>query len=416
MKVLMCNKFHWPRGGSETVYFDNIRSLEAHGHQVAHFAMQDERNVPSEWSRYFVRNADYTAEYGPGIKAKLSRVVEAANVLYSFEAKRKMAALADDFRPDLAHVHNIYHQLSPSIFAPLKKRGIPVVMTVHDYKLICPNHTLRVDDKTCDRCVGGKFYHAVRHKCVKGSLAESLLCGIEMYLHVYGGFYRRGVDLFISPSEFLRRKMIESGWPAQRIATLHNALNPANYRPNYEPGGYFLFVGRLDPEKGVMTILEAGRIAKETPVVIVGDGPMQGKMHAFAKEHNLINVDFRGRLPYDTVCELFRGCLGLILPSDWCENCPMTILEAFAHGKPVIATRIGGIPELVDHEVDGFLCEGGRPDELARLMLHLWNNRSLASEMGKRGREKLETRFSSERYYDELIRLYRGLARWEERV
>ena len=417
MKVLMCNKFHWPRGGSETVYFDNIRSLEAHGHKVAHFAMQDERNAPSEWSRYFVRNADYTVNYGAGIKAKLSRVVEAANVLYSFEAKRKMAALADDFQPDLAHVHNIYHQLSPSIFGPLKKRGIPVVMTLHDYKLVCPNHMLRVDGATCNRCVGGRFHHCVVRKCVKDSLAQSVLCAVEMYLHVYTGAYARGVDLFISPSEFLRLKMIESGWPAQRIMTLHNALDPANYQPNYEPGDYFLFVGRLDSEKGVMTLLDAAKQVREASVVIVGDGPMQDAMHGFVAEHNLTNVDFRGRLGQPDVSKLYRQCLALVLPSEWWENCPMTILEAFAHGKPALATRMGGIPELIDHEVDGFLCEEGRPDELARLMLHLWNNQSLASEMGKRGRKKLETRFSSDHYYDELIRLYRGLVpTWEEPV
>lgn len=409
VNVLMCNKFHWPRGGSEAVYFDNIRMLEAHGHRVATFAMADERNLPSQWSRFFVSNVDYNVRRGSRLGSALGRIREAANVIWHREARRNMDALLDEFTPDIAHVHNIYHQISPSILYPIKKRGIPVVMTLHDYKLVCPNHTLFVHERVCELCGRGRFYHSALHRCVKDSFFHSALCALEMYLHVHGGLYRRGVDRFISPSEFLRKLMIRAGWPEESVVTIHNTLDPSLYEPSYEPGDYFAYVGRLDLEKGVLTLLRAVEMAGNVRLVVVGDGFVEDEMREFVADRHLSGVEFRGRLNPKDVSAVLRGALALVLPSEWYENCPVSVLEAFAHGKPAIGARIGGIPELIQDGSDGLLFESGNAEQLAALMKELWQARDRAREMGIRARRKLEDELSSERYYESLIHTYRGL-------
>ncbi len=405
MKVLMCNKFHWYFAGAETVYFDNIHMLESHGHQVAHFAMQDDRNEPSEWAKYFVRNVNYNNKNCNWLR----RLRDAIDLVYSFEAKSKISALADTFKPDIAHLHNIYHQLSPSIIPPLKKRDIPIVLTLHDYKLICPNHSLVANGKICEKCINGGYYHNIFQKCVKQSFAQSVLGAIEMYFHHFAGTYLKNVDIFIAPSEFMRQIMNKGGVPADKIVTLHNSLHPELYEPKFEPGEYFVYVGRLSEEKGVMTLLRAAELLKGVRFVIVGDGLMMEEMRQFASDHGLEKVEFRGRQEPKQVKEILKYARALVLPSEWYENCPMTVLEAFAMGKPAIGARIGGIPELIDDGINGLLFESGDYEDLANKVLSLHQDPKLAENLGIEGRKSLETRFSSEAYYEKLTAIYKKL-------
>ena len=217
-RVLMVNKFHYPRGGAEHYMFRLAGLLEGRGAQVDYFAMHDSRNLPCDTDRYFVSEVDF--EDPP--KGVRCRAQVAGRMVYSLEARRKMGVLLAHRPVDLAHVHNIYHQLSPSLLAPLHERGIPVVMTVHDFKLVCPVYSLLSNGQICERCVSHGFSHAMRQRCNRGSLSGSMLVAGETWLHRRMRLYRDGIDLFITPSAFARDRMVTSGYPPDRIVVIPN--------------------------------------------------------------------------------------------------------------------------------------------------------------------------------------------------
>lgn len=404
MKILVCNKFYRPVGGPETIVFDTVRELNALGHTAIPFAMAHPDNLESDYSQYFVSNIDYDLKRAKGA-GRLLR--EAADIIYSREARRNIERLISDTQPNIAHAHNVYHQLSPSILGALKMAGIPTVLTLHDGKLLCSNMLFLRNGEVCERCAGRKFYHGVINRCVKDSYAASMVCFVEGTLHNWLRLYERNVDLFMTPSQFLKDKLVEHGRLREsQVEVLHNYADTKSFRPNYNPGSYGLFLGRVEPFKGVLTLLQA---CKETPdfeIRLAGRGSLYEKGQRVADAEGLTKVRFLG---FQTGSDLSRQ-LGesrfVVLPSECYENCPMVILEAFSAGKPVIASRIGGIPELIDHGTDGLLFEPGNAEELASCMRQLAENPELASEMGKRGRAKMEERFSIETYMQSLLSIY----------
>ena len=250
-RVLMVNKFHYPRGGAEHYMFRLAGLLEQRGTEVDYFAMHDARNLPCATDRYFVSEVSF--EQPP--QGLAGRVGMAGRMVYSLEARRKMAQLLAERPAGLAHVHNIYHQLSPSLLAPLQRRGIPVVMTVHDFKLVCPVYSLMSHGEICERCVGHGFGPAVRRRCNRSSLSGSLLVAGETWAHRRLGLYRTGVDVFITPSAFARDRLVAGGYPADRIVVVPNCVVAEDYQPLYRAGGYALYIGRLSREKGVEVLV-----------------------------------------------------------------------------------------------------------------------------------------------------------------
>ena len=404
MKILVCNKFYRPVGGPETIVLDTVRELETLGHDVIPFAMAHPDNADSKYAEYFVPNVDYNAEGGKGPGKQLR---EAANIIYSREARRNIEKLIADTRPDLAHVHNIYHQLSPSILAPIKEAGIPTILTLHDYKLLCANMLLLTHGRVCEKCAGRKFHHAVLNKCVKDSYGSSLVCCIEETLHRALKIYERNVDLFVSPSRFLKGKLVEHGrLKEDQIAVLPNYADTQSLVPDFQPGAYGLFVGHLSRHKGVMTLLEACKEIPDLEVRFAGRGPLLEEAEQFREREGLTKVKFVGFQTGSDLARLFREARFVVLPSECNENCPMAILEAFAYGKPVIASRIGGIPELIDEGSDGLLFEPGDSHELASHMKTLISKPELAGEMGRWGRAKVEEHYSIRTYIESLLGLY----------
>ncbi len=403
MKVLLCNKFYRPLGGPETVVFDTVRELEALGHTPIPFAMSHPENRPSEYSAYFVSNRDYNTKQSKGS----GKFHEAMEIVYSKEARRNIEKLIADTKPDIAHAHNIYHQLSPSILQALKETGIPTVHTLHDGKLVCANMLFLTGGKICEKCAGRKFYNAVIRKCVKGSYASSMVCCIEETVHRMTGIYEKNVDLFLTPSRFLKDKMVQHGrLKESQVEVLHNYADLRTWSPNYMPGDYGLFVGRIEPLKGVATLWNACKAFPEFEMRFVGQGPLQEEGEQFCRDNGLDKAKFLGFQTGDTLKKLFYGARFVVLPSECYENCPMVVLEALASGKPVVASRIGGIPELVNHGEDGYLFEPGNAHELASYMRKLIDDPGLAAEMGKRGRAKVEERFSLEAYMKSLLEIY----------
>lgn len=397
---MLVNKYYWRKGGSETVFFGEKDLLELHGHQVIPFSMQHKNNFTTTYSRFFVSEVDYSKI---GLVGKLSA---ALRVIYSLEAKRKMDALLSTENVDIAHFHIFQHQISPSVFGSLKKRNIPIILTLHDLKPMCPNYRMYTQGAICEKCKGGKFYNCALNKCTKNSAFKSMINVVEMYLHYALGYYQN-VDKYISPSNFIRNKMIEFGYPADQIITIPNFINVAQFGMSHEDHDYGLYFGRLSDEKGVNTLLEACKQCPEIPIVIVGNGPAEDSLKQLAKDLELNNVSFTGYKSGKDLIDLVEKSSFTILTSKVYENCPMSILESHAIGKAVIGSRIGGIPELIKDGQDGFTFEPGNSDELAEKMLLLWRDKKTRTSMGLSGRKKVEAEFTPERHYDQLISVYR---------
>lgn len=402
MKILVCNKFYRPVGGAESVMLHAMKELEALGHPQIPFSMAHPDNWKSEYSDYFVPTVDYNSKRGP---AQLLR--ESMDIIYSREAKRRLEKLIADTKPDLAHVHNIYHQMSPSILVALKQAGIPTVMTLHDSKLLCANYFMLTHGRICEKCGGREFYHAVLNKCVKDSYASSMVCCVEETLHRWLRIYERNVDLFIAPSRFLKGKLVEHGRLGEdQIVVLPNFADTQAVTPDYQPGGYGLFVGQIDRHKGVMTLLRA---CKETPdfeMRFAGRGPLLQEAEQFVEREGLANVRFVGFKTGSDIARLYKEARFFVLPSECNENCPVTVLEAFTYGKPVIASRTGGTPELVNEGADGLLFDPGDWQALASHMQALIREPDLAAQMGKSGRAKVEERYSIRAYIESMLQIY----------
>lgn len=407
MKILMVNKYYFIKGGSERYLFDLKALLEQHGHEVIPFAMKDERNVPSQYQDYFVDHVDYDAPFS------LKKLKEAGRLIYSWHAREKIEALIEATRPEIAHVHMIDHQISPAILHSLGRYRIPVVQTVHQYKLICPNYRFYIEHKNqiCERCLPGKFYHPILTRCHKNSLAASLLIAMEAYCHHWLGSYRKHVQLFHTPSAFMKHMLVRGGIDAQKVEhhCLVTWLDQFPFSPYYED--YFVYLGRLSPEKGVMTLLRAMTRIKRSKLLIVGDGPQRQELEQFVSDHRIANVEFVGYKSKAEVKELLSHAAFTVVPSEWYENSPLVIYEAFAMGKPVIGATIGGITEFIEPNRDGMHFSPGDEDSLADCIQSLLDHPQNVIEMGKRARAKAELLFAPEEHYSWIHRIYERLLR-----
>jgi len=400
MKVLLVNKFFFLKGGSETSFFRTARLLKEKGHEVIFFSMDHPLNIESSFSKYFLSQVDFEHS------AKFSGKAKAAGrVLYSFEARRKLEALLKKERPDIAHLNNIYHQISPSILHSLRKYNVRVVMTLHDYKLVCPVYTLLRNGRICERCAYGRYYHCMLSRCYKNSILKSLLNTLEMYLHhkiihIYGL-----VDAFISPSKFLKEKVAGMGF-GPKIFHLSNFININEFRVfDSKDEKVITYFGRLSKEKGLHTLLSAVK-GLDVRCKIYGDGPIKQELERKIREEPLSNVSLMGYIPPHRLKTDIQESMFVVLPSECYENNPLSVLEAFALGKPVIGSRIGGIPELIKDGKTGLTFEAGNPEDLREKISYLLNNPHGITEMGKNARRLSERDFGSQEYYRELIKVY----------
>ncbi len=396
--ILNVNKFHYVRGGSERYYFDLQELLRERGHDVISFSMTHPANRPSAQAAYFVPHVAWDGGGSVG-----SAVAAAAGVISSRTARRRIDALLSAERVDVAHLHNVAHQLSPSIFGPLRRRKIPVVQTLHDYKLICPNYRLFTEGAPCERCRGGRYWNAWRHRC-QGGAAASLLIAVESSIHRGAGSYQRGVDLFLAPSRFLFEKAVAFGIPEERLRHLPYPIPLPTDAVESERGGYFLYAGRLTAEKGLRTLLAAAERAPGVRIEIAGDGELRDEVAALAAR--CPGVTLRGHLAPDEVLRLQRGAIAVVVPSEWYENLPFAILEAFAAGTPAIASRIGGIPELVVDGETGWLFPPGDAAALAERLTRAAADRPTLVEMGRRARAFVRKRHDPAAHYDALLGVY----------
>ncbi|MCX7920327.1 MAG: glycosyltransferase family 4 protein [bacterium] len=400
MRILLVNKFFYPKGGSEKVFFETAELMKKNGHTVRFFSMVAPENQPSSESEYFVSNINFKQSGGIFQQFKT-----AGRILYSLEAKKKIQMLIDKEKPDLAHLHNIYHQISPSIIDSLKKNNIPIIMTLHDYKLTCPIYVLYRDQQVCDDCKNGKYYKVVLHRCVKNSRIKSILTMVEMYLHHSILHIYEQVDVFISPSRFLLNKTHEMGFKG-RIVYLPNFIDAAEYTPEYQPkDNTLVYFGRLSEEKGVLTLLDAVK-ELDCTLKIIGEGPQQERLEQKVEQEQIKNVVFLGYKRGRELQDEIRHALAVVIPSEWYENNPRTIIESFALGKPVIGANIGGIPELVVDGQTGYLFQPGNSQDLRQQLIRAVTNKNKLVEMGKQARQLVETELTPEKHYQQLMEVY----------
>lgn len=403
----MCNSFNYLRGGAERYFIDLSALLTAHGHEVIPFCMHDERNLPSKYSDYFISHIDFPTmmRESRGIMSKL-RVAE--RVIYSREAKQKIERLIADTQPDVAHIHGIAHETSPSILPAIKDAGIPLTQTLHDYKLLCPDTSFVSQGAVCERCKGHSYYNVVRYRCKRDSLPASLLAAAEMYAHKISQIYERNVDLFMAPSRFLQNKVREFGIENE-IVNMPYFVDFENFQPCYEPEDYFVFSGRLVDIKGVDTLLEAMRGIKKSHLYIAGRGDLEASLQAYAREHGLSNVTFLGHLDKSELIPLIQKAKFAVVPSEWYENYPMAVLEALACGTAVVGARIGGIPEQVREGYNGLLFESGNAEELRQKINEMLADTDQVKVMGRNGRQHVETVNDPEAHYHQIVEIYRQL-------
>ncbi len=396
MKVLMANKFFFRKGGAEVVMFQERNFLLRSGEEVIDFSMQDERNCESPYESHFVSHK----HYGKG--RNLPKLSLALSLIHSREAVSKIAALIDKMRPDLMHCHNVYHQITPSIISVAKSRGIPVVLTLHDFKPVCPVYLRLRAGRPCSLCLNGDFHQVLMNRCAGGAIGASALLYAEAAIQRWLGSYEK-VDRFLAPSRFMRDSVLHR-FRSEQVVLLYNGVDTAEIEVSTRDEGYVLYLGRLSQEKGVETLLRAHEAAGTWDLVVAGTGPLERGLQMRYR-----NARFVGQLSGQVLKATIGGASAIVVPSEWYENCPMSVLEAMAYGKPVVASRIGGIPELVLDGETGFLFEAGDAGELRMHLDRLMSDSALRARMGAAGRIRAERQFSIEKHNANLMDTYRSL-------
>mgnify|MGYP003289327215 CR=1 FL=1 len=405
MKILMVNKFLHPNGGSETYIFELAKQLEYMGHEIQFFGMEHEKRCMGNRIDCYTDNMDFHT-------GKLQKILYPFKIIYSFEARKKMLLVLEDFKPDVVHLNNINFQLTPSvidavrIFDKKNKKRIKIVATAHDYQWVCPNHMLMVpsDKRLCFECSGGKYYQCSKNKCIHNSMVKSILGSIEAYFYSIKNVYKE-VDKIICPSEFLNRKLCSNKVLKEKTVTMHNFIvhgsivnEMAEQKKKKYPDKYVIYFGRYAEEKGIKTLLEVCKMLPKIDFVFAGNGPLENEVNQVA---NIINVGFQTG---SELQELVKNAWISVFPSEWYENCPFSVVEAQMYGTPVIASNLGGTPELVENEVTGELFDGMNKKQLKEKIEKLWNDSSLRGKYEKGCSNKKFV--TVEQYCDKLLEIY----------
>lgn len=385
------------------MYLHRVMKMQsANGHDVHILSTRAEENMPSADAGYFVHRFDFA--HHDGFREDMRK---AKAFIWNTEAKRATERIIHDVKPDVIHLHNIYHHLSTSILDPIRASGIRCVQTLHDLKLACPNYKMYTQGSVCERCKGGNYWNAVSHRCLTHFMFGNALAAFEMDFAKSRQAYEKTVSMFIAPSEFYHRKMIEWGEPANRFVTIPNPVDLADV-PAKGGGGFVLYVGRLSQEKGVDIFIRAAAQVPNLIVKIVGRGPEEARLKELAQSLGADNVTFLGFVPPDKVNALRDRAEAVIVPSLWYENSPLALLEAMGQGVPIIASHIGGMGELVKDGENGWLVEPGNVESFAEALRRLLGRTCEQHRaMGDIGREMIRARHGWKEHIEKLEKVYR---------
>lgn len=398
MKILIVNKFLYPNGGSETYIFNLGEYLKKQGHDVQFFGMEHS-------GRCVGNNANvYTSEMDFHNGGLLSKITYSIKTIYNIEARKKIRIVLNDMNPDVVHLNNFTYQLTPSIILEIVKwrketnRKCKIVFTAHDYNLICPNHMLNNPNtkENCDRCVYGSFISCIKGKCIHGSFIKSVIGALEGFYWRKKGVYQY-LDTVICCSEFMKSKMDLVPVFQGKTVTMHNFIDRAEIS-NTEKKNYVLYFGRLSEEKGIKTLIEACKALPEIPFVIAGNGVLEGYFS------DVTNIKYVGFVSGTALEKLIREALFSVYPSEWFENCPFSVMESLIYCTPVLGADIGGIPELINVGVTGYLFESGNVTDLIDKIRRMWYEREKTLEFSDNC--KYIDFDDTQKYCDKLLSVY----------
>lgn len=400
MKILLVNKFHYLRGGSEKYYFELARLLKKHGHEVAFFSMKNENNISSGDKEYFVDEIDMNT----GSK------LEAFNVIYSKKNKALMTKALEEFKPDIVHINNFQRQLSASILDAIKEKNIPIVMTAHDFNPVCPASIMLYKGEVCNDCITKGSMQCFKKKCIKDSTLKSLLGTLEKKYYDMRKMFTK-VDCIVSPSEFVKNKLIEGKLACNDIKVLHNFVNESEHE-EVKTGNYAFYFGRLSKEKGILNLVKAIKEIDNAKLIIAGDGDERECIEEYIKDNNLQDrISLIGYQNQENIRKCITEARFIVVPSIWYENCPYSILETMEIGKPIIGADIGGIPELIEDGVNGYLYQPNDIKGLKEKLELLFESDELTESFCKNSKELFNKNYTAERYYSEIMQIYTSLAK-----
>lgn len=411
MKIITASKFYYKRGGLESYIFKVSDILKEHGHEIIPYSTNFHKNVPTDYDRYF---ADYIELNSKSYQNPLKKIEIFQKILYNINAAKNISKLIDYTSPDLVWGFGVHKHLSPSIFIEAKKHSIPTIHRLSDYAIICPNGLLLKNGKTpCSEllCPQKGYSNAIKNNCLNSnnnSIIANFASAAELFLHNKFKLYVDNVDKFIAPSKFLQNTMINSGIPAEKIDHVPIFIDYKKFKPEYDSLGYYIYFGRLTEEKGLINLLKAQKRVNHNKLLIIGDGPLKNKIHKYISTFNL-NAILINEMEGEQLHRAVRNARFIILPSQWFDNSPNVILEAYAMGKPVIGSRIGGISEYIEDGLTGFLFDPKNIDEMADKIDYLMRNHILASHMGHYARETATSRYNPETHYQKLSELFNKL-------
>ncbi len=396
MKILMVNKFLYPNGGSETYMFKLGEYLTSLGHTVEYFGMEHNDRCVGNSADCYTENMDFHNTGG------LKKIKLSLKTIYSKEAKEKIGKVIERFKPDIIHLNNINFQLTPSIIYEIKKHNIPVVQTVHDVQMACPNHKMYNEEQksTCEKCLDGKYINCVKNKCLHNSSMKSVIAAMESYYYHGKNTYNL-IDCYICPSQFMADTITRAGIDKSRICVLHNFCEKHKNLPSKDTSKkYVLYFGRLSIEKGVHTLIEVCKELKNIDFVFAGTGELEDMCKGIE------NIEAVGFKTGNELKSLIRNALFSIAPSECYENCSMSIIESLSLGTPVIGSNIGGTPELIVQNETGLIFESGNKEDLKQAIQSLYYNPDVAASMSEKCIELSNN--TIECYTQKLLALYRN--------
>jgi glycosyltransferase involved in cell wall biosynthesis len=382
LRLLLVHNFYLLPGGEDQVYRSEIDLLREHGIDV---------------HEYSVKNTQIAA---------MGKLALGINTVWSRHSFRQMEKMLKSFQPDLVHFHNIFPLLSPSVYYACQSANIPVVQTLHNFRLLCPSALLLRNSKPCQDCLGKfSYWPGIRHSCYRNSYAATAGVATMLAFHRLLSTWNRRIDRYIALTKFARQKFIEAGLPAEKLIVKPNFIHPD---PGAKQGNglFALYVGRLSPEKGAETLIRAWGLIKNVPLQLVGDGPQRYKIQKLAQDQGLSNIIINGQMQRDQVISLIKAARFLVFPSLWYEGFPLVIAEAFACGVPVIASRLGAMGEMIEDGRTGLLFKPGDVEDLADKVKWAWDNPHKVYEMGLAARKVYEKEYSAERNYQILMDVY----------
>ena len=388
MNILLAHNFYKYFGGEDSIALREKGLLEENKEQV-YFYTKDNKETDSY-----------------NLNKKINFFVQ---TIFSSSTKKELKTIIKDFKPDIAYTHNIFPLISPSIFHTLHAESIPCVQNVQDYRWLCPNGVFYINDSICEKCKNGAFWNAIRYKCFRDSFLLSGLYATTIGTNRLSGVFKK-IDAFVCTTEFNKQKLMEAGIEEKRLFIKPNYLDITNIEPSVGTGNHIIFLGRLSQEKGLWTLIKAFEKIKDLQLKIVGTGPLEHPLRKYIKENSINNISIEGFKEGDEKNNLIKNALFMVFPSEWYEHFPIVLLEAFAFGKPVIASDIGNMPLIVENEKSGLHFKAGDIDDLIEKIRILSQNNSEITRMGEFARKKIETYYTPEINYKILKSIFQKVA------